>query len=161
MVEVRQRKRSPILNKVHADNSGYVAECSIAIVGIENIALVTAPSTVRTDQLVNYVPSLLIIVGGLDLAGRIGNHLPPKETVEIVSCQSRDHTVGDVEVEKAVVVKIPGVTRARPTSKVDDGGAGSILKALAGIPKQRIAEGVFPVQGSDIWRRILLENLLV
>src|SRR5215831_2630496 len=90
----------------------------------------------------------------------MGDHLPPKKTVEILAAAPRDHAVRDVEVEKTVVIKIPSVARPRPTSNADACGAGSILKALSRIQKQRIAHGMFPVQPPDIRQRVLLKNFL-
>ena len=44
------------------DGAGNVGKCSVPIVRVENVTLVSAPGAVGTNQFVDRVPSLLIIV---------------------------------------------------------------------------------------------------
>ena len=43
MIEIGESKSAAVLEKIKIDGAGDIGECSVAIVGVEDIALVTAP----------------------------------------------------------------------------------------------------------------------
>ena len=67
VIEISQCKRPAIFDEIETHRAGDIGECSIAIVGVENIALVTAPGAIGANQFVDRIPSLLVVVRGLGL----------------------------------------------------------------------------------------------
>ena len=116
VIEIGERERSAVFDEVHAHRGRDVGKCSIPIVGIENISLVTAPGAVRTDQFVDGIPSLLVFVRRRGFVGRISHDLPPEKTVQILARRARDHSVGDIEIGKTVMIEIECVARPRPAA---------------------------------------------
>src|SRR5207253_6480578 len=88
---------------------------SVSVVCEENITLESAPGGIGADEFINGAPALFILRSELGFHGRISNHLPPKETVQVVTRGTRDHAIRDVKIGKGVMVKIPGVAAPRPT----------------------------------------------
>src|SRR5258708_28468681 len=133
MIEICERKRAPIFQEVQPDHARDIGKRSVAIVYVENIPLVTAPTTIGANQLVNRAPSLFVAVRWLSLFRRIGDHLPPEETIQVFivvfARGAADHAIDDVEIGKAVVIKIPGVARPRPAPDSDAGSARCILES--------------------------------
>src|SRR5713226_2892813 len=111
MIEIRECERTPIFQKVQPYHARDIGECSIAIVRVENISLVPAPRAICAEQLVNRAPSVFVVLRGLSLVRRIGNHLPPEKTVQVFvfARGAAYHAIGDVEVEKTIMIKVPGV----------------------------------------------------
>src|ERR1700674_264372 len=135
MIEVRQRKRTSIFQKVESYHARNIGERSVAIVRVENISLVTAPRAIGADQFVNRAPSLLVILRRLRFVRRIGNYLPPEKTVEVFVRGAGDHAIDDVEIGKTIMIKIPGVARPRPAPDSNAGSAGCILESTAAISR--------------------------
>ena len=100
MIEVYERERTSILDKIEAEHGRHIRKCSIAIVGVEDIALVATPASVGTDEFVDGVPSLLIGQNGIGFVGRVCNHLTPEETVEIDARWTGDHPICNVKIGK-------------------------------------------------------------
>ena len=158
MIEVAEGECSPILRKIQADGPGYIGKSPIPVVGVENITLESAPSAIGADELINSAPALFIVRSELNVRRRIGNHLPPKETVQVVTRGTCDHAVGDVKIGETIMVKIPGVRAPRPTSHFDSSGSAGIAKsAVVIITKQRIASGMLAIQGFDFLGRVRLK----
>ena len=61
MIEVGQGERAAVLQEIEIHRAGNIGKCSIAIVGVKDVALVAAPGVVGADQLVDGVPSLFVI----------------------------------------------------------------------------------------------------
>ena len=89
MIEIGERKCPPVFQKVQPHHARNIGERSIAVVRVENISLVSAPRAIRADQLVNRAPSLFVVVRRLGLVGRIGNHLPPEEAIQVLAARGR------------------------------------------------------------------------
>ncbi len=81
MIKIGEGKRSGIFEKVQTYGSGDVRKRPVAIVRVEGIALVSAPGAVGTNQLIERVPSLFVVVCGLGFGGRICHDLSPEEAV--------------------------------------------------------------------------------
>ena len=161
MVEVAEGKCPPILRKIQADGPGHIGKSSVSVVCEENITLESAPGGIGADEFINGAPALFILRSELGFHGRISNHLPPKETVQVVTRGTRDHAIRDVKIGKGVMVKIPGVAAPRPTSHFDSGGSARIAKnAVIAISKQGIATGMFAIERSDFFGRSRLKLLL-
>src|SRR5580693_10691633 len=64
VIEICQRERPSILEKVQTQDARYIRKCSISIVRVENVPLEPAPGTISADQLVQRVPPLFIIMRG-------------------------------------------------------------------------------------------------
>ena len=111
MIEISKRKRPAIFGKVQAHYTGNVRERPISIIYVKNIALEAAPGSVGAKDFVKRVPALFVLVRGFGFSRRIRNHLAPEEAVQILARRTRDHTVGDVEIGKTVMVEIPSVAR--------------------------------------------------
>src|SRR5580658_77276 len=176
MIEIRERKRASVFQKVEPYHARNVGERSIAVVGIENISFVPAPRAIRPDQFVNRAPALFVVVRRLGFVRRIGNHLPPEKAVQVFVLVfghfffgqgTANHAVCDVKIGETVVIKIPGIARPRPAPDPDPGNAGCIFESENAaavsrklILKKRIAHGVFVIERSRFRGRVLLEDIL-
>jgi hypothetical protein len=85
VIEIGQRERSPVLQKIQPYRARNVGESSVAVVRIEHVALVAAPGVIGANQLIDHLPALLIFRRRPGLIGRIGHHLPPEITVQILA----------------------------------------------------------------------------
>ncbi len=108
--------------------------------------------------MVHRIPALLVVLGWLGFIGRFGNHLPPEKAVQVLADWSGDHAVGDIKICEAVMVEVPGVARPGPSAVSNLRQQRGIFKsAVAAIPEQRVAHGVFLIQRADFGRRVFLE----
>src|SRR6202007_258438 len=53
LIEIGKRKRSAVLEEVHPYCARDIGECSVPVVGIENIALESAPCAVSPNEFVD------------------------------------------------------------------------------------------------------------
>ena len=81
LIEVRQRERAAVFEKIEIHGTGDIGKRSIAIVRVEDVSLVAAPGVVGADQFIDGVPPLLVILGRLRAIGRIGYHLAPEKAI--------------------------------------------------------------------------------
>src|ERR1700739_2938752 len=121
-MEIRKSARSSILDEIQAEDAGHIRKCAVAVVDVENVALVAAPCVIRTDGFVDGSPALLVVIRGARLVGRFGDDLAPEKTVEVVARPSGDHAIEAVEIGEAVMVEIPRVARPSPPPDADAGG---------------------------------------
>ena len=119
VIEIGEGERAPVFEKVQTHDARDIGKCSIAVVGVENIALVAAPGAVGADQFVDRAPSLFVIVRWLGSSGRLSDYLAPEETVEVfvVGCGAAHHTVGDVEIGESLMIEVPGSRSTRPSGR--------------------------------------------
>ena len=89
VIEIGQGERAAVFQKIEIHGAGNIGKCSVAIVRVEDVALVAAPGVVGADQFIDRVPSLFVIRGRLGGIGRIGHHLAPEETVQIFANRAR------------------------------------------------------------------------
>src|SRR5271157_5007572 len=101
------------------------------MVDVDYVALIAAPGVIGTDQFIDGVPALFIVLRWLGGVGGIGDNLPPEEAVEVVPDWAGNHSVGDVEIGKTIVIEIPGIAGPRPTAHGSGRGLGNILKHSA------------------------------
>ena len=60
-VEIGERKSPAVVAKIQSHNTRDIRKCAVAIVGEENISLVTVPGRVGANQFVDGAPSSLVI----------------------------------------------------------------------------------------------------
>src|SRR4030095_15697946 len=106
MIEISQRERPAIFQKIKANSARNVRKRPVAIVRIKYIPFITAPGAIGTEEFVESAPSLFVFMSRLGFVWRIGNHTPPKKTVQVLSRGARHHSIHDVEVREAVVIEI-------------------------------------------------------
>ena len=141
MIKVGQRERTAVFDEVYSHGPGDIGKGSIAIVGVENVSFVAAPGSIRPDQFIESVPSLLVVLRGLRFGRGVRNHLPPEKTVQVSSRWSRHHAIGNVQVGKTVMIEIPGIARPRPAAHFHSRRTSVILKdPLRFFLSTRIAE---------------------
>ena len=136
-IEIGEGEGPTVLQKVQAHHAGNIGKSPIPIVRVEDVPFKSAPRAVGADEFIDCGPSLFIIGRRLGFRGGVGNHLPPKKTVQILfsgwAHRSRDHAIRDVEIGEAVVVKIPCVARPRPAAHFNSSGSGRILKSAVAL----------------------------
>src|SRR5215469_610490 len=103
LVQVGERKGAAVFQKVQTDGPRNFRKCPVAIVSIENVALVAVPGTVRANELVDSVPSLLVLQRRGLVRRRFRDELAPEKAGEVSgvtlrSSRSRDIAVGDVDI---------------------------------------------------------------
>ena len=130
-IEITQRERTTILNEIEANSPGDIAESAIAVVRKEDVSFIPAPSSIRAKQFVNCVPSLLVSGRRLCVQRGLRHYLPPEEAVKVVLETTRHHPIRRIEVGKAIMIEVPGVTRPRPSANAD------ICQTLSGPRKIR------------------------
>ena len=155
VIEIGERERSAILQKIEAHRARDIGKRAIAVVGVEHVSFVAAPTVVGANQFVHHAPALFVAMRRLRFFRRIGNHLPPKIAVQIVSEWAGDHAVYYIQVRKSVVVEIPGIARPGPAAHRGSALRGYILKdSLAAVAEQAVAHRVFLIHRADAgWGR--------
>src|ERR1700736_6056981 len=98
----------------------------------------------------------------LRLLRRIGDYLPPKKAVQVFARFPRNHSVGDIEVQKTVVIEVPKVAGPRPAAHRRSRTRTRIRKTSgAGALKQGVAHGVFAIQLANLFTRRILKIFLL
>src|ERR1700686_2077217 len=98
----------------------------------------------------------------LRLLWRIGDYLAPKKTVQIIARFPGNHAVGDIKIQKTIVVEIPRVAGPRPAAHRGSRARSSIRETPSpGILKQGITHGVFPIKAANFAARLFLEIVLL
>ena len=75
MVEIGEHKGAAVLGKVQPHRTRDLGKRAIAVVGKEDIPLVAAPGTVRSDQFIERIPAMLVSQRWCSILGRF--RLPP------------------------------------------------------------------------------------
>ena len=109
MIEVSQRKRPAVLEKIESDSSRDIGERSIPIVGIKDIAFITAPGVIGADKVVYRIPALFVSAGWPRSVRGICHHLSPEEAVQIFADWARYHSIGDIEIRMAIMIEVQSV----------------------------------------------------
>src|SRR6266849_404606 len=161
LVNIAECEGSAVFDEVQPNGCRYVGECAVAIIQVKNISLESTPGAIGAYELVDGIPALLVIMFRLRVCRRIGDHLAPKETVQVFASGSRNHAVGNVKVRESIMIKIPGVARPRPAPHRGPSARPVILEATrSAIMKQRVAHSVLTVKSANFFARIFLEDLL-
>src|SRR5579863_165169 len=92
-----------------------MSERSVAIVHEEGVPLIAIPGAIRADELVDGVPAFLVRRRGIRTGRRLGNDLPPEESLQVVTDGTGNHPGGDIKVGVAIVVKVPRGARPSPS----------------------------------------------
>src|SRR3984893_9147209 len=162
MVEIGKHKSSAVFHAVKPDDSGNIRECAVTVVEVENIAFEATPRAVGANQFVDGVPTLLILVVWLRLLWRISDDLAPKKAVQVFGRFPRNHSVGNIEVQKTVVIEIPHVAGPRPAAHRRFRARTRIRETpVAGILKQGVARGMFAIEVANRFARLFLKILLL
>src|SRR6266566_7018115 len=61
VVQVGEYKRATVVRKVQSDRAGDFRKRPVVVIHVENISVATAPGRVRSDQLIDGAPSLLVV----------------------------------------------------------------------------------------------------
>ena len=108
-------------------------------------------------------------MGESGLIGRIRNHSGARRNcLQVPARSAGDHAIRNVEIGKAVVIKIKSVgstTTSGFQTPTPSESLGLILKipgvvVKPAVAKQGIAHGVFPVECPGLWRSVLLKDFL-
>ena len=112
MIEVGQRERPAVLQEIETNRAGNIGKRAIAIVRVEDVALVAAPGVVGADEFVDArsIPARSRAKASLR-SGELATTCRQKKLFRSSRERARDHAVGDVEIGKAVVIEIPGIAR--------------------------------------------------
>src|SRR6266478_308659 len=78
----------------------------------------------------------------------MSDHLAPEKAVEVVPNAARNHSVGDVEVRKTVVIEVPGVAGPGPAAHRRSRFGADICKTSSHVLKKAIAHGVFSIESA-------------
>ena len=62
VVNICERKRTAVFDEVQPCSGRHIRECSVAVVGIQNVPLVAAPGRVTANQFVDGHPALFVLV---------------------------------------------------------------------------------------------------
>src|ERR1700730_655654 len=131
------------------------------VVLVKDVAFKATPSAIGTNKFIDGVPSLLVIGIRLGIFWRIGDHLPPKKTVQVISAGSGNHAVGNVEGREAIMIKIPGGAGPRPAAPRRSGARRVILETIhTQIVENRVAHGVLSIESPGPIAGVFLESFL-
>src|ERR1700733_393812 len=137
VIEVGEGKRSSILHEVHADRGGDIGERSISIIGVKNIPFVAAPCSVGTNQLVDRIPALLVLVRRASVVGGTRHNLPPEKTIEILARGARNHAIHNINTKATVMIEIERVPPPPPPAHPAARRFRGVVEGRSTIPEQR------------------------
>src|SRR6267143_1347671 len=83
LVQVGECKRATVVKKIQSNCARDFRERAVVIIRVENIPLTTTPGVVRPDQLIDGVPSLLVLQQRSCILGGFRHQLSPEEARKV------------------------------------------------------------------------------
>ena len=161
MIEIGERERPAILDKVQAHCARDVGKGAIPVVRVKNVALVPAPCAIRADEFVDRVPTLFVVVA--QAWPRPENSPPPAARKNCSShpamgqtpfrwrCKYRESRRDQNPRRRLTTPSVPFRLRQMRW----------ILKAAAArSTKQGIPPGMFAVKSANLFGRVFLKYFL-